>query len=111
VDACGGLDESLGETEPEPELESEPELDPKNELLSAASRLIRDESSRLPLPDEVGVEAVAALPVWVPLRTSSDRTPKPATAAPTDATLSRRARRRAGARREGDEEAAVDTHP
>ena len=85
--------------------------EPKNELPSAASWLIREESSRPPLPDEVGVEVVAALPVCAPLRTSSERTPKPATAAPADATLSRRARRRAGARREGVLEAAVDTHP
>ena len=110
VDACGGLDDSFGETEPDPELEPESEPEPKNELPSEASWLIRDESSRLPLPDEVGVEVVV-LPVWAPLRTSSERTPKPATAAPADAALSRRARRRAGARREGDEEAVVDTHP
>jgi hypothetical protein len=112
VDACGGLDDWLGETEPEPELESESELEPKNELPSAASWLIREESSRAPLPllrDEVGM--MAALPGWAPLRTSSERTPKPATATPADAALSRRARRRAGARREGVLDAAVDTHP
>ena len=112
MDACGGLDDWLGDTEPEPELESEPE--PKNELPSAASWLIREESARAPpalLPEEAGVEVVAALPVCAPLRTSSERTPKPATATPADAALSRRARRRAGARREGVLEAAVDMHP
>jgi hypothetical protein len=65
VDACGGLGDWLGETEPEPELESEPELEPKKELPSAASSLIREESWRAPLPllpEEAGVEAVAALP-------------------------------------------------
>ena len=110
VDACGGLDDWLGETEPE--------LEPKNELPSAASWLIRDESARAPppLPEEVDVDVVAALPVCAPLRTSSERTPKPATAAPADAALRSRARRRAGARRdEGLEaavlEAAVGTHP
>ena len=62
MDACGGLDDWLGETEPEPESESE--LEPKNELPSAASWLIREESSRAPLAaDEAGVEVVAALPV------------------------------------------------
>ena len=110
MDACGGLDDWLGETEPE--LESEPELEPKNELPSAASWLIREESARAPLlPAEAGVEVVAALPVCAPLRTSSERTPKPATATPAEAALSRRARRRAGARREGVLGAAVDTHP
>jgi hypothetical protein len=108
VDACGGLDDSFGETEPEPESESEPE--PKNELPSAASWLIRDESSRAPLPDVDGFEVVAALPVWAPLRTSRESTPNPATATPADAILSSRARRRAGARREEVLEAAVDTH-
>jgi hypothetical protein len=103
VDACGGLDDWLGETEPE--------LEPKNELLSDASSLIREESERAP-PVEVELEeVVAALPGWAPLRTSSERTPKPATATPADAALSRRARRRAGARREGVLEAAVDTLP
>jgi hypothetical protein len=105
VDACGGLDGSLGETEPE----LEPE--PKNEPLSAASWLIRDESSRPPLADEAGLEVVAVPPVWAPLRTSSERAPKPAAATPADAILRRRARRRAGARREDALEAAVDTHP
>jgi len=95
------VDGSLGETEPEPE--------PKNELPSAASWLIRDESSRPPLADEAGLEVVAS-PVWAPLRTSRERTPKPATATPADAILSTRARRRAGARREDALEAAVDTH-
>ncbi len=93
--------------------ETEPEL--KNELLLAASWLMREESARAPLPDEAGVEAVAALPVWVPLRTSKERTPKPATATPADAILTIRARRRAGAMREGVEEsleeAAVDMRP
>ena len=105
VDACGGLDDWLGETEPEPELE------PKNEPPSAASWLIREESSRAPPPVEAEVGVVAAPPVCAPLRTSSERTPKPATATPAEAALSRRARRRAGARREGVLEAAVDTHP
>ena len=86
----------------EPELESEPE--PKNELLSA-SWLIREESSSAPPPVEVGVEVDAVLPVCVLLRTRSERAPKPATATPADAILSIRARRRAGARREGVEEA------
>ena len=111
MDACGGLDDWLGETEPEPELESESELEPKNELPSAASWLIREESCKVPLPEVAGVEVVAALPACAPLRTSSERTPKPATATPAEAALSRRARRRAGARREGVLEAAVDTHP
>ena len=96
------MDGWLGET-------SEPEPEPKNELPSAASWLIRDESSRPPLADEAGLEVVAP-PVWAPLRTRSERTPKPATATPADAILRRRARRRAGARREGALEAAVDTH-
>ena len=107
MDACGGLDDWLGETEPEPELEPEP----KKELPSAASWLSREESARAPPPEEAGVEVVAALPGLAPLRTTSERTPKPATATPADAALSRRARRRAGARREGVLEAAVDTHP
>jgi hypothetical protein len=109
VDACGGLDDWLGETEPE--LESEPELEPKKEPPSAASWLIREESARAPPPEEAGVEVVAALPVCAPLRTSSERTPKPATATPADPALSRRARRRAGAKREGVLEAGVDMHP
>jgi len=66
VDACGGLDDWLGETEPVPELESESEseLEPKNELPSAASWLIREESWSAPLPllpEEV--EVAAELPV------------------------------------------------
>jgi hypothetical protein len=113
VDACGGLDGWLGETDPEPE--PEPELDPKKEP-SAASSLIREESSRAPSPFGAEVDAVAAAPVWAPLRTSSERTPKPATAAPADAILRKRARRRAGARREEGleavaREAAVDMRP
>ena len=104
VEAWGELDDSLGETEPE----LEPE--PKNELLSAASWLIRDESSRPPLVDEVGVGGRGAVAVWAPPRTSSERTPKPTTAAPAEAILRRRARRRAGARREDALEAAVDMH-
>jgi hypothetical protein len=108
VEAWGGLELWLGETEPEPELEPES----KKELLSAASWLMREESSRAPLPDVAGVDVDAAPPVWVPLRTSRERAPKPATATPADAILRSRARRRAGARREGVEEglgeAAVD---
>jgi len=104
VDACGGLDDWFGETEPEPESRNEP---------SAASWLIRDEiASAPPAEEEAGVEVVAVLPVWAPLRTRIERTPKPATAAPAEAILSKRARRRAGARREGARlEAAVDMHP
>jgi hypothetical protein len=87
VDACGGLEEDA---------EDPTEPDPKKELLWAASWLIRDETPRLP---PVVVAAVEPPPAWAP-RTSTERRPKPTAAAPADATLTKRARRRADERRE-----------
>jgi hypothetical protein len=87
VDACGaGLEEDPEPTEPEP----------KKEPLWAASWLILDETPRLP----AGV-AEAPLPLWPP-RTSTERRPKPTAAAPADATFTKRARRRAAERRDGE---------
>jgi hypothetical protein len=90
VDACGALDCCEGATEP----------DWKKESLCSASWVMRAEMLR-----PVLAAGVAALPVLAP-RTSSETIPKPATATPADATFKRRARRRAGARRE---EGAADT--
>ena len=58
VEACGGLDDWLGVTEPELGAGAEP----KNELLSA-SWLMREESSSAPPPVEVGDVVDAVLPV------------------------------------------------
>jgi hypothetical protein len=88
VDACGCAEEEDDPTEP----------DPKKELLCVASWLILDETPRLP-------PAVAAVPLPPPAcapRTSTERMPKPTAAAPADATLTKRARRRAAERREGE---------
>jgi hypothetical protein len=84
VEARGAPDEEL--TEPEP----------KNDPLCAASSLIRDETSRPLL-----AEGAPALPECAS-RASRERIPKPTAAAPADATFTNRARRRAGASREGE---------
>jgi hypothetical protein len=91
VDACGGWveGEDDGSTEPEP----------KNESLCAASWLILDETPR----PAAGVAAVPAPPSAWPPRTTTERTPKPTAAAPAAATFTKRARRRAAERREGEE--------
>ena len=93
VDACGGLEPCDGATEPLW----------KNESDRLASCAIRDETSRAPARGNASPRFLRP-PVWAP-RTSTERTPNPATAAPADATLRNRARRRAGARREEEDTA------
>ncbi len=95
VVACGWLDGCDGSTEPER----------KNEPVLSASRAMRSEMLRAPLVGTVA--CVPAVPGWA-LRTTTERAPNPATATPAAATLRKRARRRAGAMREEDEE---DTPP
>jgi hypothetical protein len=90
VDACGGLEEDA---------EDPTEPDPKKELLWAASWLIRDETPRL--PPVVAAALPPPEPAWAP-RTATERMPKPTAAAPADATYTKRARRRAAVRREGE---------